>query len=103
MPARLPQAKLTMECATLGYNSIRIERERNKFCVRATDPEIEKRNRMRDKSGNMDQPWVDPCVEFNFDTKEQVLKFVEKAMDIALPEDTYSSAFDKLAKEAMKE
>jgi hypothetical protein len=87
-----------MECTALSYNSIRIERERNGYCVRATDPAIEKKNRER-----KDGPWEDPAVEYMFDTKEQVLKFVEKAMDIALPEDTYSSAFDKLAKEAMKE
>lgn len=81
----------------MSYNSIRIERDRNAYCVKATDPAIEKKNRER-----KDAPWEDPCVEFSFDTKEQVLAFVEKAMDIALPADTYSSAFDKLAKEAMQ-
>ena len=30
------------------------------------------------------------------------MKFVEAAIEIALPEDTYTSEFDKLAKEAMK-
>lgn len=84
----------------MSYNSIRIERDRNKFTVRATDPEIEKKNTERGKGDCA--PWVDPAVEYSFDTKEQVLKFVADAMDIALPEDTYSSAFDKLAKEAMK-
>lgn len=86
----------------MSYNCIRIERERDKFCVYATDPEIEKRNRLRDKEGGESGPWISPNVEYSFDTKEQVLKFVEKAMDIALPEDTYTSEFDKLAKEAMK-
>lgn len=83
----------------MSYNSIRIERDRNKFTVRATDPAIEKRNRERSKEDH--SPWEDPAVEYSFDTKDQVLKFVESAIDIALPEDTYSSAFDKLAKEAM--
>lgn len=83
----------------MGYNRITIERDRNGFSVEATDPEIQKKNDERDK----DSPsiWEDPCVEFQFDTKEQVLAFVEKAMDIALPADEYSSAFDKIAKEAM--
>lgn len=85
----------------MSYNSIRIERDRNKFTVRATDPAIEERNRKRDK-GREAVPWEDPCVEYSFDTKEQVMKFVEAAIEIALPEDTYTSEFDKLAKEAMK-
>lgn len=85
----------------MSYNCIRIERERNGYSVHATDPAIEKANRERDKSDGPSAPWKDPHVEFSFDTKDQVLKFVEKAMDIALPADEYSSAFDKLAKEAM--
>lgn len=75
--------------------NIRISRDRNGFSVRATDPEIEKANRERKGA-----PWQDPCVEYSFDTKEQVLTFVEKAIDIALPVDEFKSAFDKLAKEA---
>lgn len=86
----------------MSYNCIRIERERNGFSVKATDPAIEKANRERDGKDGPSAPWKDPQVEFAFDTKEQVLTFVEKAMDIALPADEYSSAFDKLAKEAMK-
>lgn len=73
---------------------IRIEREGSGFSVSATDPEIEKANQ---KSKG---EWQDPCVEYMFETKDQVLAFVEKAIDIALPESEYSSQFDKLAKEA---
>lgn len=83
----------------MGYDSIRIERERSSFCVTVTDPEIVKANRASDK-GSVPGPWKDPNVEYTFDDKEQVLKFLDKAMDIALPADTYTSAFDKLAKEA---
>ena len=88
------------ECVAMGYSCIRIERERNGYSVNATDPAIQKAN---DARRNSDGPseWRDPNVEFQFDTKEQVLAFLEKAMDIALPADEYSSAFDKLAKEAM--
>ncbi len=75
---------------------IYIERERDKFCVRLSDPEIEKANRNSGK----DTPWQDPMVEYDFADKAQVLKFLDKAMDIALPADDYSSAFGKLAKEA---
>lgn len=88
----------------MGYECIRIERDRNKFTVRASDPEIRKANRAREKSdsGSTVGEWKDPDVEYSFDTKEQVLKFVEKAIDIALPEEDYSTAFDKLAKEAQE-
>lgn len=86
----------------MGYSCIRIEREREGFCVHATDPEIEKQNRERDKgSGSPVGEWKDPSVEFTFETKEQVLAFIDKAIDIALPAETYSSAFDRIAKEAM--
>ena len=84
----------------MSYNGIRIERDRDKFEVRVTDPEIVKANRERDKSSSSMGEWKDPNVEYSFGTKEQVLKFLEKAMDIALPADDYSSEFDKLAKEA---
>lgn len=87
--------------STMSYNCIRIERERSGFSVHATDPAVEEANRKRRESDGPSE-WKDPNVEFSFDTKEQVLAFVEKAMDIALPVDEYSSAFDKLAKEAMK-
>lgn len=86
----------------MGYNCIRIEREREGFEVTCTDPKIEAANRARDGDGEKSPrvPWQDPQVEFNFETKAQVLAFLEKAIDIALPADEYSSAFDKIAKEA---
>ena len=85
----------------MSYDCIRIERERDGFCVHVTDPEIVKQNRKSDKSDSPSMAWRDPDVEFQFETKAQVLAFIEKAMDIALPADEYSSAFDKLAKEAL--
>lgn len=88
----------------MSYDCIRIERNRDGFEVRVTDPEIVKANKAREKklgdSSEMSSPWRDPNVEYQFDTKEEVLKFVEKAMDIALPADEYSTSFDKIAKEA---
>lgn len=85
----------------MSYESIRIERERGgQFCVRCTDPEIVEANRKRDKDDSPSHEWRDPNVEYKFETKEQVLKFVGAAIDIAIPADEYSSAFDKLAKEA---
>lgn len=86
----------------MSYNCIRIERERNGFAVKATDPAIEKANRERDAKDAPSREWRDPNVEFAFETKAQVMAFVDKAFDIALPADEYSSAFDKLAKEVLK-
>ena len=88
------------ECVPMGYNSIRIERNRSGYNVHATDPAIEKANRERERGTNGPVgEWRDPHVEFEFSDKKQVLEFVDKAMDIALPADEYSTAFDKLAKE----
>lgn len=90
----------------MSYNSIRIERERGGFTVRATDPAIEASNKARNKTDSSDccapSEWKDPQVEYKFDTKDQVMKFLDGAIDIALPQDTYTSTFDKLAKEALK-
>lgn len=85
------------------YNAIRIERERGVFKVRASDPAIAEANRKRDKSSDGSAecaPWKDPDVEYMFETKDQVIAFVDKAIDIALPIEEYSSAFDKFADEA---
>lgn len=88
-------------CAPImGYNSIRISRSRDGFEVRATDPDIEAANRARDSEKGPSGPWQDPEVEYKFETKDQVIAFVTTAIDIALPADEYSSAFDKLAKAA---
>lgn len=84
----------------MPYESIRITRERNSFSVQVTDPEIVKKNRANDKVDGPSE-WQSPDQEYSFETKEAVLKFVESAIDIALPaNDDYTSAFDKLAKEA---
>ena len=88
------------EPITMSYSSIRIERERGGFEVSCTDPAIQKQNDAR-KGSDSPCEWKDPDVEFQFETKEQVLKFLDGAIDLALPVDTYTSTFDKLAKEAM--
>lgn len=87
----------------MGYDCIRISRERGGFTVSVTDPEIQKKNQARDsKSDGPSEPWQDPCVDYSFDTKEQVVDFITNAIDIALPPETFSSAFDRIAKEATK-
>lgn len=73
---------------------IRINRDRTGFNVSVRDPELDKANQSSKGS------WQDPDVEYNFKDKAAVIAFLTSAIDIALPEDTYSSAFDKLAEEA---
>jgi len=73
---------------------VRIERNGNGYEVSVTDPDIAKKNQG-------DGPWTDPCVEYNFDTWDQVKTFLDKVVDKALPADEYSRAFDKAAKETL--
>lgn len=82
-----------------SYSSIRISRERTSYSVCVTDPAIVAQNQANSKSDGPSD-WQDPDVEYDFADKAAVLAFLDKAMDIALPEDTYTSTFDKLAKEA---
>lgn len=87
----------------MGYGSCSIEIERNKngYEVTVTDPKIVAANEARDGKG-IATTWKSPEIEYQFTTKEQVLAFIESAFDDALPEEAYSSTFDKLAKEAAK-
>lgn len=79
---------------------ITIERNRNGFEVSVCDPEIIKSNHKNRGEG---VSWKSPYSEYQFAKKDQVLKFVEKVFDKALPEDEYAAAFDKAAKEIQNE
>lgn len=78
----------------MGDYCCRIERLNNGFEVEMKDPEIVKANNKRSGKSNEPAPWKDPYVSFAFTTKEEVLKFLEKNLDKALPDDTYSTSFD---------
>lgn len=80
-----------------SYNDrVVIKRDRNGWEVTINDPELRQQNADRGE----DDDWVDPEVEFNFQTTEQVIAFLTSALDKALPEDTFASTFDQLAKKA---
>lgn len=82
-----------------SYNDrIVIKRDRNGWEVQVDDPELVAYNATRGD----DDPWCDSTVEYNFETSAQAIAFVAAVIDKALPEDTYGSTFDKLAKEAAK-
>ena len=66
---------------------IRIERMANAYRVCVTDPDIAAKNK---KAGS----WKDPAREYSFVTKEEVLAFLKKNIDRALPEEDYDSAFE---------
>lgn len=85
-----------------GCSRIVIERNQNGFEVTVTDPKIAAANEARSGKDGAIAPWRDPSVEYQFTTKQQVMDFVEAAFDKALPEEEYSTTFDKLAKDAMK-
>jgi hypothetical protein len=63
---------------------IRIERAENGYTVSAIDPKIAAEN---DKPGSK---WRDPNREYVFKTIGEVMAFVEKIADIALPVETSS-------------
>lgn len=76
-----------------------IERLANGYEVEVTDPAIVKANRNSD----MKTPWRDPKVCYAFKTVQEVMKFLEKNLDKALPLDDYSSSFNAAVQETADE
>lgn len=86
--------------------SVRICRVQNGFEVSLSDPEIIKANNRRDTSKGPLTPWKDPDKKYAFKDMATALAFVEKTAEMALPKeekDSFDTAYDKAAKEAMKE
>lgn len=75
-----------MECRVV------IERVANGYEVEVTDPKIAKKN-----SGPqpIDGPYRSSQKEYVFKTIEEVLAFLTKNLDKALPVDEYDSSFDE--------
>lgn len=82
-------------------SSVRIERMANGYSVCVRDPKIIAAN------AKPNSRYRDPEREYVFKTCEQVLAFLDKNLDKALPLDdpdpTFDSSWDKAAKEAEKE
>jgi len=78
-----------MEC------KVYIERKQNGYEVEIHDPKIVEQN--RDPSSK--RPWRDPKRSYVFKSVKEVLDFLNKNLDKALPMDEYSSSFDKAAGE----
>lgn len=75
---------------------VRIERLNNGFEVEMTDPAIVEYNNKRDNSkAGIYKPWKDPKVSYAFKTVKEVVAFLEKNLEKAMPiDDEYGSAFD---------
>lgn len=68
---------------------MRIERAVNGFTLRMRDPKIAEKNH-KDKG-----PWRDPNVTMVFENAANLVKFIEKNIETALPkQDTFATAFD---------
>lgn len=72
----------------------KIERLANGYEVEVTDPKIAAANKKSKMGG-----WKDPKVSYAFKTIKEVLAFLEKNLDKALPLDEYESSFDMAAKD----
>jgi bifunctional DNase/RNase len=68
---------------------VRIKRLANGYTISVDDPKIEAANRKRKDS----VPWVDPTREFVFANVADVLEWLEKNLDKALPDDDFDSSF----------
>ena len=77
--------------------SVRIERIANGYEVCVTDPKIVKEN------AKPNSRYRDATKEYAFQNIKQVLDFLQKNLDKALPDDEYSSSFDEAAKVAAEE
>lgn len=71
----------------------KIERLANGYEVEITDPKIVEQNK-KGKGG-----WKDPNVSYAFKTVDEVLKFLGKNLETAMPMDEYESSFDMAANE----
>ena len=74
-----------MEC------KVYIERKQNGYEVEITDPKIVEQNR----DPKSKAPWREPKKSYVFKDVKEVLAFLNKNLDKALPVDEYTSSFDK--------
>lgn len=97
------------EAVPMSYGSgcVRIDRKANGYCVQVTDPAIVAKNNKRDSSKGPYTPYQSPEREYVFKTVTQVVDFITKNLDKALPKDdaadSFESAFDKAAAAVTKD
>lgn len=74
---------------------LRIEKLDNGYEVEIRDQKQAKKNR----TSSIDKPYVDPWRSFAFKSTAEVVKFIEKNLDKAVPEDDFNSSFDTAVEE----
>lgn len=79
----------------MGEACCSIERMANGYEVEITDPDIVKANR----NSGPNKPWRNPKVSYGFKTVDEVLAFLKKNLDKALPADEYGSSFELASQE----
>lgn len=77
----------------------RVERLANGYEVELTDPKIVEQNNSASKLGSGSKPWRDPKVCYAFKTVKEVLDFLSKHLETALPMNEYENSFAEAAKE----
>jgi hypothetical protein len=75
----------------------KIERLENGFEVEIRDPKIAEQNMKSSKNGP--SVWKDPNVSYAFKNVKEVLDFLGKNLEKALPMDEYESSFKEASKE----
>lgn len=76
--------------------TIRIERVQNGYVMEITDPDIVKANKDKESYG---KGWRDPDVKYTFEDSGELLGFLKKNIDKALPMGEYEASFDAAVKE----
>lgn len=76
---------------------VKIERLANGYEVEMTDPKIVEQNQKPSK-GSIGS-WKDPKVAYAFKSVAEVLSFLEKNLETAMPMDEYQSSFEEATKE----
>lgn len=82
----------------MGECVVRIERLANGYEVELKDPKIVEQNNKPSKGGSLGA-YKDPHVAYAFKTVEEVIAFLQKNLDKAMPMDDYATSFEEAAQE----
>jgi hypothetical protein len=87
----------------MGDYCCRIEKMSNGYEVEIKDPAIVRANSKRDNSKGPYVPYKDPMRSFVFKTTAEVVAFLTKNLDKAMPDDEFDSSFDAAVSESEDE
>lgn len=84
----------------MGDYCCRIEKMSNGYEVEIKDPAIVKANAKRDNGKGPYVPYKEPMRSFVFKTTAEVVAFLTKNLDKAMPDDEFDSTFDAAVAES---